>query len=96
MPDADLASSVRRGGRIPASNAEVAFQCQTQTSRPLSDAEVAFQPLTRRSSDTEVAFQLKRKPEQLRVPTQTRAFELRVSTSERGPRPARDPQFCYN
>ena len=87
MPDADLASSVRREGRIPTSDAEVAFQCQTRTLRPLSDAKVVRRGprilcQTRRSSDAEVAFQLKREPEQLRVLTQTRACELRVSTSK--------------
>ena len=43
MPDADLASSVRRGGRIPTSDAEVARRgprilCQTRKS---SDADLA-------------------------------------------------------
>jgi len=70
MPNADLASSVRREGRIPISDAKVARR----------GSRILYQ--TRRSSDAEVAFQFKREPEQLRVPTQTRACELRVSTSE--------------
>ena len=65
MLDADLASSVRRGGRIPTSDAEVAFQCQTRTSHPLSDAKVARRGprilcQTRRSPDAEPASFLRR------------------------------------
>ena len=53
---------------------------------PMSDVEVARRGLrvlcqTRTSASS--AFQLKCKPEQLRVPTQMRACELRVSTLTR-------------
>ena len=59
--------SPRRGPRVPASDAEVAFQCQTQTSRPLSDAEVAFQSLTRRSPDADLASFVRRESHQTRT-----------------------------
>ena len=90
LPDAEIAFQPQRGPPVPMSDAEVArrrprvlcqtrrspdadlaFQCQTRTSRPLS---------MRTSANS--AFQLKHKSEQLRVPTQTRACELRVSTSK--------------
>ena len=57
-------SSIRRGGRIPISDVEVARSgsrvlCQTRTSRPLSDADLAFQ-LKREPSSS--AFQHRREP----------------------------------
>ena len=48
---------------------------------------------TRRSPDVDLASFIKCED---RVPTQTRSYELRVSTTERGPRLTWDPCFCCN
>ena len=61
-------------------DAEIAFQPQTRTSR--SNVRRGPRVLCQMRTSANSAFQLKRKSEQLRVPTQTRASELHVSISE--------------